>query len=210
MRKLLRWGLGLLMSSVVALALAGEAQPDEVSPSPAEVPVAAAVPAPAVEALGLPSGYSSYRLSSGDVISIRVLGEEDLRKEKIRLTEAGTVSLPALGEVRALGLTTGDLERIITDGLRGPYLVNPKVSVSIDEYRPFYINGMVERPGGYPFQPGLTVRKAASLAGGFRERASLGSIFIIRERDPSQKSQKADLNTLIQPGDIVTVDESFF
>lgn len=157
-----------------------------------------------------PAGLSTYRLSAGDVISIRVLGEEDLSKEKIRLTDAGSVSHPALGEIRALGLTTGELEKIVADGLRGRYLVNPKVSVSIEEYRPFYINGMVEKPGGYPYQPGLTVRKAASLAGGFRERASVSKIYIIREKDASQRSQNADLNTLVMPGDIVTVDESFF
>ena len=166
---------------------------------PAEIPVPA-----------LPGGLSIYRLSAGDVISIRVLGEEDLSKEKVRLTDAGTISHPVLGEIRALGLTTGDVEKIVTDGLRGRYLVNPRVSVSIDEYRPFYINGMVEKPGGYPYQPGLTIRKAASLAGGFRERASLSKIYVIRENDPRQRSQNVDLNSLVLPGDIVTVDESFF
>jgi polysaccharide biosynthesis/export protein VpsN len=155
-------------------------------------------------------GLSNYRLSAGDVLTVRVLGEEDLSKEKVRLTDAGTVSLPALGEVRAFGLTVGELERAVEDGLRGRYLVNPKVSVSIEEYRPFYINGMVEKPGGYPYQPGLTIRKAASVAGGFRERASLSKIFIIRESDPGQQSQRVDLNTMVFPGDIITVDESFF
>ena len=156
------------------------------------------------------TGLSNYRLSSGDILTVRVLGEEDLSKEKVRLTDAGTVSLPAIGEVRAFGLTMGELERAVEDALRGRYLVNPTVSVSIDEYRPFYINGMVEKPGGYPYQPGLTIRKAASLAGGFRERASLTKIYIIRERDVTQRSQRVDLNTLVFPGDIVTVDESFF
>ncbi len=155
-------------------------------------------------------GLSAYRLSAGDVITIRVLGEDDLSKEKVRLTDAGSVSHPALGEINALGLTTGELERIVTDGLRGRYLVNPKVSVQIEEYRPFYINGMVEKPGGYPYRPGLTVRMAASLAGGFRERASLSGINIIREVDPKQRPQTANLNTLVMPGDIVTVEESFF
>jgi len=158
----------------------------------------------------IPTGLSTYRLAAGDVITIRVLGEDDLSKEKIRLTDAGSVSYPALGEVRVLGLTTGDLERIITSGLKGRYLVNPKVSVQIEEYRPFYINGMVDKPGGYPYQPGLTVRKAASLAGGFKERASISKIYIIRDGDPAQRSQKVELSTYVLPGDIVTVEESFF
>ena len=155
-------------------------------------------------------GLSSYRLSAGDVITVRVLGEEDLSKEKQRLTDAGTISMPALGELRVMGKTTGEVERLVADGLRGRYLVNPRVSVTMDEYRPFYINGMVEKPGGYPFQPGLTVRKAAALAGGFRERASLRKIFIIRESDASNEPIRAELDGEVLPGDIVTVEESFF
>jgi len=156
------------------------------------------------------SALSSYKLAAGDVISIRVLGEDDFTREKIRLTDAGTVSFPAIGEIKVLGRTVGDLEAIIVGGLKGRILVNPRVSVQIEEYRPFYVNGMVEKPGGYPFQPGLTVRKAASLAGGFKERASLSKIFVIREDDPGQRAQKVDLNTPLGPGDIMTVEESFF
>lgn len=156
------------------------------------------------------SALSSYKLAAGDVISIRVLGEDEFTREKIRLTDAGTISFPAIGEIKVLGRTVGDLEAIVVGGLKGRILVNPKVSVQIDEYRPFYVNGMVDKPGGYPFQPGLTVRKAVSLAGGFKERASPNKIFVIREDDPSQKAQKVDLNTFIGPGDILTVEESFF
>jgi len=165
------------------------------------------VPVPAASSN---SAYSSYRLGAGDVVNIRVFGEDDLSKEKIRLTDAGTVPYPVLGELRVLGLTVGDLERLITDGLKGRYLVNPRVSVQIEEYRPFYVNGMVEKPGGYPYQPGLTVRKAASLAGGFKERASSSKMYVIREGDTSQKPVKVDLNTVIGPGDILTIEESFF
>lgn len=153
---------------------------------------------------------SAYKLGAGDVITIRVFGEDDFTKEKIRLNDAGTVSFPAIGEIKVLGLTIGDLERIVVNSLRGRILVNPRVSVQIEEYRPFYVNGMVEKPGGYPYQPGLTVRKAASLAGGFRERASLSKIYIIREEDPAQRPQKVELNTPVGPGDILTVEESFF
>lgn len=157
-----------------------------------------------------PAPVSSYKLAAGDVITILVFGEDEFTKEKIRLTDAGSVMFPGLGEVNVLGQTIGDLERIITNGLKGRILVNPKVAVQIVEYRPVYINGMVEKPGGYPFQPGLTVRKAASLAGGFKERAALNKIHVIRENDPDQRPQKVDLNTVIGPGDILTVEESFF
>ena len=64
--------------------------------------------------------------------------------------------------------------------------------------------------GSYPYQPGLTIRKAVSVAGGFTERASKEKIFVIREKDKSAKPFKADLEAPVLPGDIITVEESFF
>jgi polysaccharide export outer membrane protein len=156
------------------------------------------------------SDFSTYKLGSGDMISIRVLGEDDLRREKVRLSDAGTISFPILGEIRVKGMTVGALEDYITKGLKGRYLVNPQVNVSIDEYRNFYVNGMVEKPGGYPYSPGMTVRKAISIAGGFKERASRDKINIIREDDPQQTARRVDMNAAVGPGDILTIEESFF
>lgn len=153
---------------------------------------------------------SKYRLGTGDVISISVFGEDDLKKEKVRLTDAGTISYPLLGELVVRDKTVGEIEKIVTEGLRGRYLVNPRVSVTIDEYRPYFINGQIEKGGSYPYQPGMTVRKAATIAGGFKERASPTKIFIVRDGDPANRSLKVDLDAPIYPGDIITVDESFF
>jgi protein involved in polysaccharide export with SLBB domain len=153
---------------------------------------------------------SSYKLGSGDVITVRVLGEDDLKRERVKLSDAGTISFPVLGEIQVRGRTVGALEDYITKGLRGRYLLNPQVTVTIDEYRNFYVNGMVEKPGGYPFSPGLTVRKAITLAGGFKERASREKINIIRDDDPKQIARKVDMNAAILPGDILTIEESFF
>lgn len=154
---------------------------------------------------------SRYRLASGDVLSIYVLGEDDLQREKVRLTDAGTIQYPVLGEIHVQGLTTGELEQRITSGLRkADYLKNPKVTVSIDEYRPFFINGEVGRPGGYPYVPGLTVLKAVSLAGGFKDRASKTNMFVVRDGTPNEQRKKVELDTAIYPGDILTIEESFF
>jgi polysaccharide export outer membrane protein len=153
---------------------------------------------------------SKYLLATGDVISITVFGEDDLKREKIRLTDAGTISYPVLGEIQVRGKTVGELEKLLTDGLRGSYLVNPRVAVTIDEYRPYFINGQVGNNGSFPFQPGLTVRKAVSIAGGFKERASMSKIFIVRDGDATNTPVRVDLNAPVQPGDTITVGESFF
>ena len=154
--------------------------------------------------------FSSYRLGSGDLITIRVLGEDDYKREKLRLSDAGTISFPFLGEIKVLGLTVGELEKLITTGLDKRFLINPNVTVTIEEYRQFYVNGQVFKPGGYPYVPGLTVRKAISLAGGFRERAAPDKISIIGDDDSGQRPRRVDLNASVSPGDIITVEESFF
>jgi polysaccharide export outer membrane protein len=194
-----------LLLCLALLSAPGQAQP--VSPSTTTPSTAAPAKAPEAAITNL---LSTYKLAAGDVITIRVFGEDDLSREKVRLTDAGTIPYPVLGEVKALGRTIGEIESTITNGLTGRYLVNPRVSVTIEEYRPFYINGMVEKPGGYPFQPGLTVLKASSLAGGFKERASFNKITIIRENDPKAGPQKATIYTPVNPGDTIFIEQSFF
>ena len=163
-------------------------------------------PAPAQQG----SAVSTYKLGAGDIISIRVFGEDDLSREKILITDAGTVPYPVLGELKILGRTVGELERQVTEGLRGRYLVNPRVSVTIDQYRPFFVNGQVASPGAYAYQPGLTVAKAISLAGGLKERASVNKMFVLREDDPTRTRAKVDMNAAVHPGDVLTIEESFF
>jgi polysaccharide export outer membrane protein len=151
-----------------------------------------------------------YRLNTGDVVSVRVYGgEEEIRVERIRLSGSGTLVLP-FGDFQAQGKTTREIETAVTDSVKGRLLRNPRVSVNIDEYRPFFVDGQVGRPGAYPYQPGLTVRKAITIAGGMRERASLKKIFLVREGDKTSTPLNVDLNVPVGPGDTINVEESFF
>ena len=152
---------------------------------------------------------SEYVLGSGDLIRVLVYGEEDLTLEA-QLTDSGSLSYPFLGDIQLNGMTAKKLEQTIDRGLRGDYLVDPRVSVLILQYRPFFINGEVNQPGGIAFQPGLTVRKAVSLAQGFTERASKRNIFIISDSDPGQRPHRTTLNAPVKPGDIITVEQAFF
>lgn len=158
----------------------------------------------------LAEGNSTYKLASGDIIRINVFGEPDLSFEELRLTDAGTFSYPFIGEVRARGKTAAEIEQMIVDELKGDYLVDPRVSVSVLQYREFFISGEVKTPGGYPFQPGLTLRRAVALAGGLTERASANRITIIRDSNPSRTPEGATLDTQVMPGDTITIDQGFF
>jgi len=98
----------------------------------------------------------------------------------------------------------------ITQGLLGDYLIEPKVSVSVMQYRQFFVNGEVSNPGGFAFQPGLTVGKALSLAGGFTERANKKDIYILSDSSAGEAPKKAKLSSAVKPGDIITIKQSFF
>jgi len=153
-----------------------------------------------------------YKMGAGDLISISIYDEPDLSLE-VRIGLSGQISFPLLGEVEVSGLSPKVLEQKLTSGLKGPYLIDPSVTVSIVEYRPFYITGEVEKPGSYAFHPGLTVDKAITISGGFTERASKGSIFVMQDQlgsDEKKQKKEVELFNTIQPGDVLTVEQSFF
>ncbi|MFT6917141.1 MAG: protein involved in polysaccharide export with SLBB domain [Motiliproteus sp.] len=159
--------------------------------------------------LGAEGGVSAYRLGSGDLLSIQVFGEKDLSLE-VRLSDAGSFSYPFLGELNVADKSITQLGEMIRSQLAGDYLVNPNVNVSVLEYRDFFINGEVKKPGGYPYQPGLTLQKAVALAGGFTERASLSKVYRVPDGQEQRQPNAVGLSSRVSPGDIITVEESFF
>jgi polysaccharide export outer membrane protein len=154
---------------------------------------------------------ADYRLGSGDKVSIVVFGEPELSLQ-VALNEAGRFNYPFLGEIAAAGKTTSDVEAALVAGLKGDYLLDPRVSVTIVEYRPFFMSGQVGRPGSYPYSPGMTVRKALTLAGGITDRGSERRITLLPEsaKGAKSKARKVGLDDLVGPGDVITIGESFF
>lgn len=152
---------------------------------------------------------SDYKLGAGDEIEIKVFGQDDLYLKTL-LSSDGRINFRFLGEITAVGVTKADLERTIVSGLKGDYLIDPNVSINIVSYRNFYIHGEVEKPGGYPFEPGLDINKAISLAGGLTERASKQKILLIKEGSNANEPQTVTLSTKIGPGDTITIDKRFF
>ncbi len=151
----------------------------------------------------------NYRIGSGDSLSITVFGEEDMSLKEVKVGTNGNISFPLLGEIAAEGQTVRSLEQEVERRLKDGYLKKPVVTVSVLEYRFFYVNGEVENPGGYNYVDGLTVQKAVALAGGFTERASKRKI-ILQHENADSESQRVGLDIEVNPGDIITVGESFF
>jgi polysaccharide export outer membrane protein len=84
------------------------------------------------------------------------------------VSAAGTLSLPIIGSVSATGLTVDQISESIGERLKEQVGLQkrPNASVEISEYRPFFITGLVTKPGKYEFAPGMTVVQALSMAGG--------------------------------------------
>jgi protein involved in polysaccharide export with SLBB domain len=153
--------------------------------------------------------FDDYRLSADDEISIMVFNEADLSINKVRVSGNGTISIPLIGQVAINNLNVIEVQQKITGLFLDGYLRKPNITVTITEYRPFYINGEVKNPGSFPYKKGLTVEKAVVLAGGFTERASRKTISLVSEND-KRINKSVVLDDDIQPGDVITVSESFF
>lgn len=150
-----------------------------------------------------------YRLDTGDLIRIEILGEAETVSE-VRLDESGLVNYIQLPTPLAVNdKTLAEVKAELTSLLKPDYYLNPNVQVTILEYRPFFIYGHVNNPGAYPFQPGLNVAKAIALAGGETERADLDDIKVIRATDASETEVDIKMNSAVQPGDIIKVTEGF-
>jgi polysaccharide export outer membrane protein len=173
-------------------------------PGMAAMPPAAATGQPA------PVQSPDYKLGNGDKVRITVFGQQDLTGEYY-VDGSGMLSFPLIGQVRAGGLTAGELEQAIANKLKPNYLKNPDVSAVVLTYRPFYIVGEVKAPGSYPYVAGMTVINAIALAGGFTYRAKESSFYLTRsEKDGSKKRMDATQETTVQPGDVITVRERYF
>ncbi|CAM4163119.1 polysaccharide biosynthesis/export family protein [Vibrio agarivorans] len=155
------------------------------------------------------ANQADYRLGAGDRIQIKVYGESDLSFDELFITSTGQFEYPYIGRITAINKTTRELTEQITRELKGDYLVDPKVMVSILSFRKIYVNGEVKKPGGYEYQPGLTIDKAIALAGGFTDRAARSKISVTNNTTGND-TLKARLSNQVQPGDIITIEESFF
>jgi protein involved in polysaccharide export with SLBB domain len=150
-----------------------------------------------------------YALGPGDKLKLVVFGQEDLSGE-FDVDGNGFVSLPLVGGVAVGRKSIAEAESAIIKALKPDYLKNPRVSLQVLNYRPFYIIGEVNNPGSYPYVNGITVLEAVAIAGGFTYRAKEGRMSIIRGTDSSRDKADVSPETLVLPGDVIEVPERFF
>ena len=170
----------------------------------AQKPDAAVPVAPSAEAV-----VGAYRLGAGDKVKVTTFGEESLTGE-FNVSGSGMVALPLVGEVKAQGLTTTELQQSIETALKDGYLREPRVSVQVLTYRPFYILGEVNKPGEYPYTNGLTVLNAVATANGFTYRANSRRVRIRRVGETEEKEYEITSTSAVAPGDTIRIRERLF
>jgi len=206
-------------------APAAAATPLPSAPVMATAPVTVPPPAPTVvrESGGaLSSGESDYILVVGDVVQLNVFREPDLTTQAT-IARDGTVQLPLIREVQMAGLSIRDARELLRRLYDTSFLVDPQIFLNVVKYaqRKFTIMGQVARPGSYELQGGerIDLLEAIGLAGGFTRIANRGRVVVQRREGDEVKAIRANAKRMadgketpleVQPGDVITVTESWF
>lgn len=171
--------------------------------------IASASPTGAPLAPAAAPADTDYFLGAQDRVRLIVFGEETLSGE-FAIDVTGRIALPLIGEVQAQGLTPRQLERAIEASLRQGYLNDPRVSIEVLTFRPFYILGEVRTPGELPYSTGLTALNAVARAGGFTPLADQRRVFIKRAGTETEVELALGPSTMVLPGDTVRIGKGAF
>lgn len=154
---------------------------------------------------------AGYLIGAGDKLKVTVFEEESLTGE-YDVGTGGAISLPLLEPISVKNMSPRQVAQVIEEKLAaGGYVLYPRVSVDILEYRPFYILGEVASPGEYPHGGELTLEQAVAKAGGYTPRAQK-NVVVLKRHDwtESRLVRLGDTPLEIAPGDTIIVRESFF
>lgn len=156
-----------------------------------------------------PATGAAYTLASGDRLRVIVFGQENL-SNVYPVDGTGRIAMPLIGAVQVAGKTTVQVERLVEARLREGFIREPKVSVDIEAYRPFFILGEVVNSGQFPFVNGMTVQTAVAIAGGFTPRAARAYAEITRQTPRGPVTGSVPITDQVRPGDTIVIKERWF
>lgn len=167
-------------------------------------------PAP-VTAAGTVTSEDEYTLSAGDKVRVIVFGEETLTGDYV-ITSGGNLTFPLVGNLPATKRTVEQLQTALAAALADGYINNPRVSIQVVSFRPFYILGEVSRPGEYPVSTGLTLQQAVASAGGYTYRANNRRVFLKRANETQERliDLRDGQPVVVRAGDTIRVGERHF
>ncbi|MBX9663148.1 polysaccharide biosynthesis/export family protein [Novosphingobium sp.] len=166
--------------------------------------------APPISTADVAAGLESYHLGAGDRVRVTVFNEPTLTGE-YNITPGGALAFPLIGVVAAGGRTIDAVQQELTAKLAEGYVNDPRVSVEVLNYRPFYILGEVNRPGEYSYASGMTVEQAIARAGGFTYRANEKTVFLRRQTGKAESAVSLrSAQVAVLPGDTIRIGERYF
>jgi polysaccharide export outer membrane protein len=179
-------------------------------------------PPPALTGMGTPSAnatsedLTAARFHTGDTVTVDYSGTVTPIPENIQtITEDGTITLPYIGAVQAVGLTTGELQKKIHDLYVPKYYVRLTVTLS-GQQRVYYVGGEVKQPGRQLYVGEVTVNKAIQSAGDFTDFANRKKVWLIRNNGQRIKvncvkaAEDPSLDPPVYPGDQILVPRRLF
>ena len=149
------------------------------------------------------------KLAPGDRLRVTVFDEQEL-SGTYAVAGDGTVAMPLIGRVKASDATLEAFRGRLTARLASGYLKNPKVSVSVENYRPFFVHGEVRQGGEFKFKPDLSFRDAIATAGGYSYRADENYVLLTRRGSNQPVKIPMPNKLIVHPGDNIRVPERFF
>lgn len=147
-----------------------------------------------------------YQLDTGDVVRVAVYGDPELTKS-YKIDDGGAISFPLVGAVEVRGMTTQMAASRLAAALANGFMRNPDVSVEIDTYRPFFIQGAVKTGGQFAYVYGMTVRAAIATAGGYTETADRSRATVYRRQGKQMVKGDVSLDFPIYPSDTIVIGE---
>jgi polysaccharide export outer membrane protein len=161
---------------------------------------------------------TNYKIAPMDKLAIKVFKMQDLTAD-YDVDLAGNISLPLIGEVRAVNLTTAELDDQLTQKLGTKYLEHPDVSVAIKASTAHVVtvDGAVKDGGSFPVGGPISLIQAVALAKGTSEDANARRVAVFRTIGGKRQAAAFDLTSIrrgeapdpqIYPGDIVVIDGS--
>ncbi len=168
----------------------------------------------------LPPPPVATTLGPGDVFEVRVFQEPDL-SGVYRVASDGTINFPLCGQIHVSGLTSTTAAERITGCLAHGFLRSPQVSIFVREYnsKKVFVFGEVQKPGTFPYEDGMNIVQAITLAGGFLPGADKNGTSVIRLVNGAEERVKVAVEDIglgrapnfgLRPGDIIFVPKSFF
>ena len=151
----------------------------------------------------------AYTLATGDRLRIIVFGQDSL-SNIYQIDAGGRIAMPLIGPVQVAGMTTTSAAAAIETKLKGGYIREPKVTVEVDTYRPFFILGEVTTSGQFPYVNGMTVQTAVAIAGGFTPRADRDVAEVTRRTVNGVITGEVAITYPVRPGDTIVIKERWF